>query len=37
VIVKLSANNAYATDEEIAGDSELATFSLFRAMNKSIQ
>jgi len=36
-IVKLSANNAYATDEEIAGDSELATFSLFRAMNKSIQ
>lgn len=37
VIVKLSANNAYATDEEIAGDSELATFSLFRAMNKTIQ
>ena len=37
VIVKLSANNAYATDEEIAGDSELATFSFFRAMNKSIQ
>ena len=37
VIVKLSANNAYATDEEIAGDSELATFSFFRAMNKTIQ
>jgi CubicO group peptidase (beta-lactamase class C family) len=37
VSVKLSANNAYATDEEIAGDSELATFSFFRAMNKSIQ
>ncbi len=37
VIVKLSANSAYATDEEIAGDSELASFSLFRAINENIQ
>lgn len=37
VIVKLSANNAYATDDEIAGDSELATFSFFRTINKAIQ